>query len=183
MREVIHTRFGTVHLLALIAFAAFLVLAVPRGWAPVLTPGIRRRRRVSRRQRFGRVELALMGALGRVPRDLAGARRPRIDAEPERALLIPTDVLHVTAMSVWVGGLLVLLAVLPVATRALEPPDRTRLLAATLLRFSPMALIAVCAICRHGPHPGIRARALARQPDQHRLRPRGPGKDAAARWC
>ena len=40
------------------------------------------------------------------------------------------DMLHVLAMSVWVGGLLVLIAVLPVATRALEPPDRTRLLAA-----------------------------------------------------
>jgi copper transport protein len=36
--------------------------------------------------------------------------------------------------------------VLPVATRALEPSDRTRLLAATLLRFSPVALAAVCAI-------------------------------------
>jgi copper transport protein len=53
-------------------------------------------------------------------------------------------------MSVWVGGLVVLVGVLPVATRALEPPDRTRLLAATLLRFSPVALAAVCAILVSG---------------------------------
>ena len=38
------------------------------------------------------------------------------------ALLIPIDILHVTAMSIWVGGLLILVALLPVATRALDPP-------------------------------------------------------------
>jgi copper transport protein len=43
-------------------------------------------------------------------------------------------------MSVWIGGLVVALLVLPVATRRLAAPDRTRLLAATLLRFSPIAL-------------------------------------------
>jgi copper transport protein len=43
-------------------------------------------------------------------------------------------------MSVWIGGLVVLLTALPVATRRLEAPDRTRLLAAALRRFSAIAL-------------------------------------------
>jgi copper transport protein len=148
IREVIHTRFGTVHLLDLIAFAAFFVLAVPRGWAPVLRPvsvgatGLAARR-------CGRVEFLLMGALAAflaISPALAG----HASTQSPSALLIPTDALHVTAMSIWVGGLLILVAVLPVATRSLEPPDRTRLLAAVLLRFSPVALGAVCAILASG---------------------------------
>jgi copper transport protein len=99
--------------------------------------------------RFGRAELILMGALAAflaVSPALAG----HASTQSPSGLLIPADVLHVGAMSVWVGGLLVLVAVLPVATRALEPSDRTRLLAANLLRFSPIALAAVCAILVSG---------------------------------
>jgi copper transport protein len=62
------------------------------------------------------------------------------------ALLVGLDVGHVLAMSVWIGGLVVLLFVLPVATRALEAADRTRLLAAALVRFSPIALGCVVAL-------------------------------------
>jgi copper transport protein len=53
-------------------------------------------------------------------------------------------------MSVWVGGLVTLVLVLPAATHALEPHDKTRLLAAALLRFSPLALTAVCALLATG---------------------------------
>jgi copper transport protein len=56
------------------------------------------------------------------------------------ALLIGLDVAHVLAMSAWIGGLVALLGALPAATRRLAPGDRTRLLAAALLRFSPLAL-------------------------------------------
>jgi copper transport protein len=66
------------------------------------------------------------------------------------ALVFPLNVLHVLAMSVWVGGLAALLVAVPAATRALEPPGRTRLLAATLERFSPLALISVCVILASG---------------------------------
>jgi copper transport protein len=59
---------------------------------------------------------------------------------------MPADVVHVVAMSAWLGGLAFLLVAVPAATRALEPADRTRLLAATLQRFSPLALIAVLAL-------------------------------------
>jgi len=66
------------------------------------------------------------------------------------AALLPLDVVHVLAMSAWVGGLWTLLFVLPEATRRLEGPDRTRLLAASLSRFSPLALGCVVALAAAG---------------------------------
>jgi len=65
-------------------------------------------------------------------------------------LLLPANVLHVTAMAAWVGGLVALVVAVPAATRQLLPPDRTRLLAATLLRFSPLALGSVLVILATG---------------------------------
>ncbi len=58
--------------------------------------------------------------------------------------------IHVLASSVWVGGVAFLLLALPAATRELEPPDRTRLLLATLARFSPIALASVVALAVTG---------------------------------
>jgi copper transport protein len=66
--------------------------------------------------------------------------------EDPSAVLVPANALHVLAMSAWVAGLVLLLFVLPRATRVLGPPDRTRLLASTLARFSPLAFVAVLAI-------------------------------------
>jgi copper transport protein len=65
-------------------------------------------------------------------------------------LFFPSDFLHVLAASVWVGGILCLLVALPAGTRQLEPADRTRLLLATLARFSPLALGAVVTIAVTG---------------------------------
>jgi copper transport protein len=64
--------------------------------------------------------------------------------------LFPLDVAHVLAMSAWLGGLAILLLCVPAATRALESPDRTRLLAAALVRFSLVALVAVCVLAATG---------------------------------
>jgi copper transport protein len=64
--------------------------------------------------------------------------------------LFPLDVVHVLAMSAWLGGLVALLVCVPAATRALEAPDRTRLLAGVLTRFSAVALIAVGALAATG---------------------------------
>jgi copper transport protein len=66
------------------------------------------------------------------------------------AVLVPSDVVHVVAMSAWLGGLVFLLVAVPAATRTLAPADRTRLLAATLQRFSPLALAAVIALAATG---------------------------------
>jgi copper transport protein len=58
-------------------------------------------------------------------------------------LMMPADVLHILAMGAWIGGLVLLLGAVPAATRALDPADRTRLLAAVVTRFSAIALLAV----------------------------------------
>ncbi len=65
-------------------------------------------------------------------------------------VFFPIDVIHVLAASVWVGGIACLLLVLPAATRQLEAPGRSRLLMATLARFSPLALACVIAIATTG---------------------------------
>jgi copper transport protein len=69
--------------------------------------------------------------------------------------LFPLDVAHVLAMSAWLGGLVALLVCVPAATRALAAPDRTRLLAAALARFSPLALVAVCVLAATGTTQAI----------------------------
>jgi copper transport protein len=65
-------------------------------------------------------------------------------------LFLPANLIHVGAMSAWLGGLVALLACLPAATRRLEGADRTRLLAGGLARFSPIALGCVIALTATG---------------------------------
>jgi copper transport protein len=65
-------------------------------------------------------------------------------------IFFPSDVLHVLAASVWVGGIACLLLALPAATKQLAGPNRSRLLLATLVRFSPIALTAVIVIAISG---------------------------------
>jgi copper transport protein len=65
-------------------------------------------------------------------------------------LLAPTDVLHVAAMSTWVGGIAAFVWAVRGATAPLAPSDRTRLLAAVTLRFSPIALTAVLVLAATG---------------------------------
>jgi copper transport protein len=62
----------------------------------------------------------------------------------------PSDVLHVLAASVWVGGIACLLIALPAATRRLQGPQRTPLLTAVLGRFSRLALLAVLTLAITG---------------------------------
>ena len=82
------------------------------------------------------------------------ALEPALSGHPSTqspvALLFPANVLHVVAMSVWVGGLASLVLILPAATRELEAGDRSRLIAATLARFSPIALACVAVILLTG---------------------------------
>jgi copper transport protein len=62
----------------------------------------------------------------------------------------PSDVLHVLAVSVWVGGVACLLYALPPALRAATPAGRTTVLLDVLGRFSPLALTAVAVIALTG---------------------------------
>jgi copper transport protein len=59
------------------------------------------------------------------------------------ALLMCTDAMHVMCMSAWVGGLAMLLIVLALAPRRLSGPERTRLMAVVVGRFSMLARFAV----------------------------------------
>jgi copper transport protein len=124
--EVLDTRFGTVwgaRTLAWVALGA-LVLAAPalprRALAAAAVPA---------------AVIAVTPALG----GHAGATSPE-------ALLVPLDVVHVLAMALWGGGLAMILLAVPAATRRLDPPDRSRVLAAALVRFSPLALASVAAL-------------------------------------
>ena len=65
-------------------------------------------------------------------------------------LLVPANVVHVVSMAVWVGGVAMLLLCLPAATRALDPVERTGLLAVSVSRFSTLALAAVAGLIASG---------------------------------
>lgn len=66
------------------------------------------------------------------------------------AVFFAVNVLHVLAASVWVGGIACLILALPSATRELPREQRSRLLLATLARFSPIALGSVIVIAASG---------------------------------
>jgi copper transport protein len=66
------------------------------------------------------------------------------------AVFFPTNVIHVLAASIWVGGIACLLLAVPAATRRLQPEGRSRLLLGTMAGFSPIALGAVIAIAITG---------------------------------
>jgi copper transport protein len=89
-------------------------------------------------------------ALGAAYLALTPALAGHASIEHPTWLFFPSDVLHVLAASVWVGGIACLLLALPAATRRLGATDRTRLLLATLARFSPLALAAVVTIAITG---------------------------------
>ncbi|MDA0163416.1 copper resistance protein CopC [Solirubrobacter ginsenosidimutans] len=59
------------------------------------------------------------------------------------AILLPANLLHVLAMSAWLGGIAVLVFALRAATAELEPDQRTPLLAGVVGRFSAIASIAL----------------------------------------
>jgi copper transport protein len=154
VREVLGTRFGTVWGLRVADFAliAALVVALGRGrvhrpsavlGAVASPPAAPRTAALDSR---AMVALALPAAFLAVTPALGG----HATTQHPVALLAPLDVIHVVAMSAWVGGLIALVAAVPAATRALEPADRTALLSATLSRFSAVALTSVAALIASG---------------------------------
>ena len=150
--DVLDTRFGTVWGLRLLAWLAVGVL--------ILLPAARLRAAELRPASLGATGFAF-GARAR-PVDvgiavvllaflcLTPALAGHASTLDPSALLVPANALHVTAMAVWVGGIGMLVLALPAATGRLEPTDRTRLLAATVTRFSSIALFAVAALVASG---------------------------------
>jgi copper transport protein len=137
LSEVLGTRFGTVWAIALGAWLLVgvlgVALAVPTG------AGRTGRRAATAAMAAPLAYLLVAPALGG-----HGATQSPV------AVLFASLVIHVAAMSVWLGGLVALLACVPATTRRLDGADRTRLLAAVLVRFSTVALGAVIAILLTG---------------------------------
>ena len=131
LREELGTRFGTVWAIAALAWTLFGLALVP----------------VLRRATPARAALLLL-PLAFIALEPALSGHP--STQSPVALLFPANVLHVVGMAVWAGGLAALVLVLPAATRELEPPARSRLIAATLARFSPLALACVAVVLLTG---------------------------------
>jgi len=137
VRETLQTRFGTMWGLAVLAWIALAALA---GWA------LRERDREPAPATFALASVAVPAGFLLLLPALGG----HAASQSPSGLLVPANVLHVAGMCVWVGGIATLLLALPAATGRLDPPDRGRLLADVLARFSPLALAAVVAILASG---------------------------------
>ncbi len=133
IRDTLHSRFGTVWGLRAIDWALLGALLIAAWRLP------RARRSLAVLIGLGALYLAMTPAL---------AGHPSIQSPV--VIFFPTNVIHVTAASIWVGGIACFLFALPAATRRLAPEDRSRLLLGTMGRFSPFALGAVIAIAITG---------------------------------
>ena len=71
------------------------------------------------------------------------------------AVLLPANVLHVMAMSAWLGGIAMLVLALRAATSRLDAGPRTRLLAAVVGRFSTLAGAAIAVLLASGIAQGL----------------------------
>jgi copper transport protein len=153
-KEVLHSRFGTVWGFRLIAWALFGALLVmtrvaQRAGVPVLRRAAVGAEGVVLDRRSGRpLLLAALPLLAYLA--ISPALSGHAVTESPRGVLFPSIVVHVLAMSVWLGGLVMILAAVAGATRMLEPAQRTPLLTGVLNRFSPMALGCVIALAITG---------------------------------
>jgi copper transport protein len=155
IREVLGTRFGLVWGLcaaswAVVGLSAALVLRGRRQPSLALRPaqlGATGLAPTNRRAAAIRL-LPLLVPMAFVV--MAPALSGHASTQSPVAILFPANVVHVIAMAIWLGGLAWLLVAVPVATRELSSPDRSRLLAGVLTRFSGIALIAVAAILATG---------------------------------
>jgi copper transport protein len=128
--DVLGTRFGLVWGLGLLAWLLVGALAAARAPAPATAVPL--------------VALAALPALG-----------GHASVQSPVALLLPANVLHVIAMSAWLGGVAVLVLALRAATARLEAGERTRLLAAVVGRFSALAGIAIAVLLASGVVQGV----------------------------
>lgn len=151
LRELLNTNFGQAWGLRLVAFAALGVVipllrpavgapasplppvevgapAAVHAGAPAPSPGT------------GRAAALTVAALACAALIITPALAGHARATTPVGLNVAVDALHLAVISVWIGGLVMLLFAVPAATRALVEGERTRLLAAVLQRFSPLAL-------------------------------------------
>jgi copper transport protein len=152
VREVLGTRFGTVwgaRILAWLLLGGVLGAGGAHRTVAVLRPAAVGADGVAPSPAPGRLTLAGLA----VPAGLLAispALGGHATTQHPVAALAPLDVVHVLAMSAWIGGLIMLLFVVPAATRRLEPAQRSALLGAVLGRFSKLALGCVLALAATG---------------------------------
>jgi copper transport protein len=156
LSDTLATRFGTVWAIRAVDWLLLGALllgakALRRGLAPTMRPATERPNSQDAQLTPPppRSMLALL-ALGAAYLAITPALAGHASIESPTWLFFPSDVLHVLAASIWVGGIACLLLALPAATRELPGAERGRLLLATLARFSPLALSAVVVIAITG---------------------------------
>jgi copper transport protein len=153
VQGVLETHFGFIwgiRVLVWLGLGGTLLLVYSREELPVMRPATLSAAGLALSRGFGTrpqlaVLLLLLGFLGISP-----ALSGHANAQDPTAILLPSTAAHVIAISVWIGGLVMLLFVLPSATRLLELPDRGRLLAGVLSRFSTMAGACVAVVLLTG---------------------------------
>jgi copper transport protein len=116
-REVLGTRFGTAWGIGALAWVAVLIALALSKLAALAVPLF---------------ALALLPSLG-----------GHTSVQEPVAVLLPSNVVHVLAISAWLGGIAVLVLALRAATSELEPDARAPLLAGAVGRFSALATIAL----------------------------------------
>jgi copper transport protein len=154
VENTLESRFGEVwgaRAIVWVALGALLLAtkAVGRSAIPIVGPGAPSDGALVPSRRPPRALVALLG-LGALYLAMTPALAGHASIESPVGVFFPSDVLHVLSGSIWVGGIACLLLALPGATRRLEGPERSRLLLATLARFSPIALGAVVVIAVTG---------------------------------
>jgi copper transport protein len=150
--DVLDTRFGVFWGLGILAWLVVGALALARpGAVPVLRPASVGATGLALPGRGGAVALALpLAALAFLP-----ALGGHASVQSPVAILLPANVLHVVAISAWLGGIAVLVLALRAATARLAPRDRTRLLAAVVGRFSALAGVAIAVLLASGVVQGV----------------------------
>lgn len=144
IKDVLGTRWGTfwgIRTLVWLGFGVVLAGTFARGRQPVLRPVSVGATGLALARPFGPAALTLLALpLGFLA--ISPALAGHASLMSPTGVLIPANVIHVVAVSVWSAGVAVLVFGLKRATQELEPPDRARLLAANLVRFSTAAGIA-----------------------------------------
>lgn len=138
-REVIDTRYGTVMVIRLAAWLALI---------PAVLLTVRLARDPAWRRKVLPLIAVVLPALALV---VTPALAGHASTQHPIWLLTTSDILHVAAMAVWVGGLAALVLLLPMVTRGISgTAERTSVLVEFLLRFSTVALFAVIVIAVSG---------------------------------
>jgi copper transport protein len=144
IKDVLATRWGTVwgiRALVWLGLGGALTVAFARARQPVLRPASVGATGLALPRRFSPVALGLLALpLGFLA--LSPALAGHASLQSPTGVLMPANVIHVIAISVWSAGVAILVLALKRATQELEPPDRARLLAANVIRFSAVAGIA-----------------------------------------